>query len=276
MKAMIHHLPPDITADYNWNAAGNHMHTHDFWEFFLVLEGETTHVMPQKKIMRLRKNEGYLLRPHDLHRFTKCTDNYSEIILKISTEQFKKIMDTVKPGLYDKALNYSQAVHVVMTPEKTKFFMENINHLSLSADIDKELPSAISFLFLYIINMVTRTHNFENNYPPWLANFITEIHKPENIQLKSSEIWRLSNYSHSHLIREFQKHTGQKPSDYIKDVKLNYAATLLKRSNLSVLQISSNVGYDSTSHFIRSFTTKFNLSPMQYKSVNKPATKVKK
>ena len=56
--------------------------------------------------------------------------------------------------------------------------------------------------------------------------------------------------------------------EYMINKRLNYAADLLSTTNKSTLEISSLVGYDSYSCFVRLFKKQFNVSPIQYRQHN--------
>lgn len=68
-----------------------------------------------------------------------------------------------------------------------------------------------------------------------------------------------------HLGRLFRKTTGLAFHRYLRALRLFKAADLLRTLTLSVKEISSAVGYTSTSNFSREFTEATGLSPMRYR-----------
>jgi AraC family transcriptional regulator, exoenzyme S synthesis regulatory protein ExsA len=79
--------------------------------------------------------------------------------------------------------------------------------------------------------------------------------------LSLSEIAKLSGRSLSAFKREFQEKFSQSPGIWIKDKKLEHAAFLLKNKMGNVEEIAEMVGYESVSHFIKSFKEKFGVTP---------------
>ncbi|UBM57539.1 AraC family transcriptional regulator [Marinilongibacter aquaticus] len=84
--------------------------------------------------------------------------------------------------------------------------------------------------------------------------------KPLTIQ----ELARLSGRSLSAFKRDFHEHFGAPPAKWIKEKRLERAAFLLKNSSKHVNEIAEEVAYESVSHFIKAFKSKFGVTPAQF------------
>lgn len=71
--------------------------------------------------------------------------------------------------------------------------------------------------------------------------------------------------SPQYLSATFSKHVGLSFSSYLREKRLNYAASLLIRSEYNVTDICFLCGFRNLSHFIRSFENKFIMSPMSFR-----------
>lgn len=72
--------------------------------------------------------------------------------------------------------------------------------------------------------------------------------------------------SRGHLQRKLKNLTGQNPNEFIRIIRLKYAAEILiKRPELSIAEVADMVGFNSQSYFSTAFTKQFNISPSQYK-----------
>ncbi len=69
----------------------------------------------------------------------------------------------------------------------------------------------------------------------------------------------------STLRRLFLKHTGYSPKAFIIRSRMAHAEYLLRKTSLSILDISVNVGYNDISGFNRTFRSLFGMSPLQYR-----------
>lgn len=66
------------------------------------------------------------------------------------------------------------------------------------------------------------------------------------------------------LHRKIHSLTGQSTSEFIRVVRLNRAAQLLKQQHDNITQIAFLVGFNSSSYFSRSFYKHFGVSPSEY------------
>jgi AraC family transcriptional regulator, exoenzyme S synthesis regulatory protein ExsA len=81
--------------------------------------------------------------------------------------------------------------------------------------------------------------------------------------LTLSELAKISGRSLSVFKREFNTKYGRAPGQWIRDKKLDHAAFLLKNSMANVEQAAEEIGFESVSHFIKSFKAKFGKTPKQ-------------
>lgn len=74
------------------------------------------------------------------------------------------------------------------------------------------------------------------------------------------------------LYRKLQGITGQTPKDFIRSIRLKRAAQLLKDSDLSVSEISYQVGFSTPRYFAKLFKEVFGVLPSQYGGKQEPGT----
>jgi AraC-like DNA-binding protein len=70
--------------------------------------------------------------------------------------------------------------------------------------------------------------------------------------------------SRSQLHRKLQSITGQSTGEFIRTVRLKKAAGLILEKQLSVTQISYEVGFNSPSHFTKAFKQLFDCLPSEF------------
>lgn len=64
--------------------------------------------------------------------------------------------------------------------------------------------------------------------------------------------------------RKIQSATGQKPTEFIRTIRLRRAAELLRENRLTITEISYATGFSSVSYFSRCFRTMYGVSPTQF------------
>lgn len=79
------------------------------------------------------------------------------------------------------------------------------------------------------------------------------------------ELAELFNYSSSHFLRLFKNKTGYSPIHYFNHLKIQKACQLLSFTDLSVKEISFELGFEDPLYFSRLFKKSMNMSPLKYK-----------
>lgn len=74
----------------------------------------------------------------------------------------------------------------------------------------------------------------------------------------------LNKYS---FIRSFKKQVGISPYAFLINTRINKAKTLLERTQIPVVQISAEVGFDNINNFIRNFKSRLGITPSQYRKI---------
>ena len=64
--------------------------------------------------------------------------------------------------------------------------------------------------------------------------------------------------------RKIQSATGQKPTEFIRTIRLRRAAELLREGRMTVTEVSDATGFSSVSYFSRCFRALFGVSPLQF------------
>ena len=65
-----------------------------------------------------------------------------------------------------------------------------------------------------------------------------------------------------HRIRNL---TGKTPAELVRDLRLKHACILLKRTNINMSELSTNVGFMTAENFINIFREKFGMTPLEYR-----------
>ena len=65
-----------------------------------------------------------------------------------------------------------------------------------------------------------------------------------------------------HRIRSL---TGKTPAELIRDMRLKHACILLKRTNINMSELATNIGFMTAENFITIFREKFGMTPLEYR-----------
>ena len=59
--------------------------------------------------------------------------------------------------------------------------------------------------------------------------------------------------------------TNKTPAELVRDMRLKHACILLKRTNINMSELASNVGFMTAENFINIFKEKFGMTPLEYR-----------
>jgi YesN/AraC family two-component response regulator len=83
-------------------------------------------------------------------------------------------------------------------------------------------------------------------------------------QLSVETLSRHVGMSRGTLYSKLLELTGQTPVEFIRSVKLDKAAQMLEKSELTIAEIAYSVGFSTPNYFAKSFKVKFNMLPSEY------------
>lgn len=87
--------------------------------------------------------------------------------------------------------------------------------------------------------------------------------------LSIEEMAQNIGYHRTYLSKIFKEQTGQSPSQYLLQIRMERAAQLLQNEQLSIAHIASSVGYEDPLYFSRQFKKWYQQSPSAYRAANR-------
>jgi AraC family transcriptional regulator len=89
------------------------------------------------------------------------------------------------------------------------------------------------------------------------------LHLQDDIDL--AELAKLANMSKFHFLRLFAQATGATPHRYLVRLRLQRAATMLRDTRQTILQVAEACGYRSPGHFAGAFRRQYGVSPTEFR-----------
>lgn len=261
VKKIISKLPPDEINTCLWKEE-TVLHRHSDWEFTSTVDGTGVNIVNGIIYPSIPGNF-YLLGPKHVHKQTSDLPIRRRDIC-VSVERMKKLTDDLSPDLYDELCRQDKPIVIKLSAAAFSELHERLNKadcLDSARSQDAILASLVMFLLgVYVEN------SSEKFVPKDILAFLQRIQDPNVFSLRINDIIGLSSYSHSHFIKLFKKYVGKTIIEYVTDLRLSYAAKLLANTDMSVITVSTSVGYDNSSFFAQKFRAKFNVSPQEYRN----------
>lgn len=246
-------------------------HWHDYFEIFLMIEGNTIHSVNGIK-QELR--EGYLvfIRPGDVHKY-ECAEKCRFLNLTFSKNTMTELIHFFGAGFNAERILREKypPVSILTQGEKDRLFkkFQQINTLKLNSN------SKFKFRMRAFLAEIMSSYFSDEMYSPhpdiphWLEMLCLKMHSKDNFAAGITRMTELSGCTQEHLSRSMKKYYGVTATEYINELRLNYAANMLKNSSMSILEICYDCGFDNTSYFHRKFKEKYGLTPLRFRALNK-------
>lgn len=242
-------------------------HNHNYWELLIMLGGIIIHNY-NNKTEYLSKNDIVLLSPEDIHCFyEEAPHNHLHIL--ISKKLFEKVAVASEFDI-ETYLKSKQKQHIYSLDNEQTANIENIVHSLQAHNFGAQLQLKLTqILFRTVLNYYLYHYavkdSFQKTYSLAFSNIYNILTNKDNISKSVKEIRVMCGYSQSQLYRIFIKYTGQSPILYIQNIKLNYAAQLIKTTDMKIIDISTEVGFNSISNFNTKFKQCYGKTPSKYR-----------
>ncbi len=91
------------------------------------------------------------------------------------------------------------------------------------------------------------------------------IHQHYLRTIALEEVAQIANMTEAAFCRYFKKMTGQSFLDYVNDLRIGHACHLLMETHKTIAEIAYQSGYNSLTHFNRSFQKRKKTTPRQFR-----------
>jgi AraC-like DNA-binding protein len=158
---------------------------------------------------------------------------------------------------------------VVLPIKSDSSILPNMDKLiSMALEKTEDIDIKASCLLVEILTELLLTSSnplLESSEPEYLRRIIDVIEDKYSLKLNLEELSREACVNKYYLTRQFKKYTGQSLYEYIVNFRINKAKEFLKSTSLPVCQIAEKVGFESTSHFVKTFKQNENTTPLKFR-----------
>jgi AraC family cel operon transcriptional repressor len=254
----------------NAEKIGPTLHTHEFFEIFLLIEGQIKHLVNGRSVT-LFDGSMTLIRPNDAHYYRPIPGCACQIInLAISHRAIDDLFAYLGEGFHaQRILDFDMPPAVTLAPtvkHQVIKKMEQLHNIPIHHPDQKQTALRMLLFELVTQYFPLSTLEIEDDIPQWLRKTCEEMQKPENLAAGVPRMLALSAVSAEHLARTSQKFLNQTPTNYVNHLRLTYAANLLTHGDRHIMDIAAEVGFESLSYFYSLFKKNYGLTPRQFRN----------
>lgn len=273
----IEHLKSEDKIDFsngiNFNrlsgsSATPRLHDHDFCEFFLINRGEIIHKINGRSEI-VKENQVVFIRPNDVHGFGNSGAECELYNIAFRNQLLVKCANFAENGLSLEAFYSPEFPPVLDLDEEEKKHV--VNELELAGEELVSNPfSAKTRFYILVLKLFARRFSQSNQLthskiPAWFDDLCSKMKQKNNFILGLTRMQELAYCSPEHLCRSCQSYLDKSPTEFINELRINYAASQLIYSDEKIFAIAMNCGFPNLSHFYHQFKKIYRLSPAAYR-----------
>lgn len=252
------------------------MHWHDYYELWVAMDGGGEYRVGSHQFA-FAPGDVVLVDPLKIHGFVRMRREHAPLVVFFHAEAVAPGGGAVDPGFlsaWDRrpervaprlASNAAVAVHGALLRLARAWF---------EPDPDQRL--ALKVHLLEVLLHLHRAFDPSRGTAPasvsWrgerealLGRVLEYVGQHCHTALAQPEAARVAGMSPSRFRVFFKETTGWGFGDYLRDVRLDRAARLLRETRESVAEIAYQTGFSDQSHLQRLFKAKHGLSPLAYR-----------
>ena len=158
--------------------------------------------------------------------------------------------------------------YVGTSPDYQWLFSQIIQELQLCKSKYEELVSILlRNIFILISRSIESNKKFSDTSEKEVAFAMHYFRKNYNKEISIDKYAESRGFSACWFIRCFKQITGFTPLQYILNLRISNAQSLLESTDYSITEVASAVGYDNPLYFSRLFHKQVGMSPRDYRNV---------
>jgi AraC family cel operon transcriptional repressor len=247
------------------------LHTHDFYELFLITEGSIFHIINEEKVL-LTAGHLVFIRPNDQHYFAQNAKNTFQLLnLAILKQTVNELLHYLGTGFSpDRLLSQKEPPQTMLEKNEIEIILNKFQLLmtippNQSDRIRSEIRSLLANLLIRHFSIPHQQKKNEHILPSWLIQLENEMQKPDAFITGLEKLYECTEKSPEHISRTIKKYYGKTPTQWINNFRLEYAANLLIYSDKTIIMICFDSGFENVSYFYQLFKKKFKASPALYR-----------
>jgi AraC family transcriptional regulator len=233
-------------------------HNHNCISLVCVLSGSFLETFAHKEYICTSQNA--LFKPVEAVHSNHFQKNGSHTIrIQIKNEQIQK---------FGKLASLFEDIRLLSSKENLPIIKKIYEEISAPDDLSELALEGLSLeLFTNFARQLS--NDSTSNDPRWLTRAKDYIHANFNQKLSLSIIAKEVGTHPSHLARVFRQNFNSSIGDYIRNLRLDFAARQIIKTKKSLTEIAAEAGFYDHSHLTNLFKEHFGTTPSNYRTIKR-------
>lgn len=248
-------------------------HCHDHYEIYYLFSGKVRYLIDDE-FFEINSGDIVLINKNKLHMTKKPETIYGENIkIYITKDNVDSLGDNSEK--FNECFDY---IHITV-PENKKKYIDDIFKRLRSEHINNGLFST-QLINNYIYEILSNIYKLifvenEDNLADISTNSneiniaIRYVYNNYSEKLTLSEVAKMVNMNPSYFSRYFKKITGITFMDYVNNIRIKNAVSLITDTDMSLIDIAQACGFNNQSYFCRQFQKIVGCTAGKYKKDKK-------
>ena len=255
---------------YDMNTFPSSLHSHDYYELVIFVEGEINYVC-ESSVYSPKRGDVIIIPPGKFHmsKLKGERTHYKRHVFYLYPNAF----DAVGASLADILIRTNEGVHFSLASrEREEELLTLTEKLSLTLkDRGDGLSRALAFGYIIeifcLLNRKDIRHSGESERLPENILALQQYLDAHYTEINSvSEVAEHFFYSREYVSRLFKKYYDTTILDYIHKLRISKSRALIAEG-MPIIDVCYAVGFSSLSTFIRAFRTATNMTPSEYRKI---------
>lgn len=242
-------------------------HSHAFYEFGVVLTGQCDWWFPGKKRLRLRRGEGLLMAPGQLH----CEEKMTEEPTQIGWLDFHESADESLMPI--RSIRTNRKIHFGEQLTEVRELLEKMQTEMLSSwsDRQKRISLILAELLLLIRRRDAESPVSDKRiraprgaHASALEAAAAYLKNHAHEMIRMEQLARYYSLSLSHFTYLFRKRFDTSPKAYLLQCRLERVQSMMEKGERSVKEMAAAAGCVDSAHFCKWFKAATGVSPLQF------------
>ena len=269
-------IPVAVSLGKGSNRGNIPQHCHDFLELVFVAGGSMVHTLNfssgRQVSYALVAGDVFAILPGESHFYSEsCNVLYYNVMFDFnmlkgelegmsSLESYKTLFarDMVRTKIH---LAYHEKITLETQIRK------------IAGELSMQRPGYVQFVkgaLLEVLITILRQrpvvlHGDSRYDYIGIAKCISCMENAPEKALSAKELASIAGISQSHLYVRFKEATGLSPNEYLLNLRLEKACSMLLERDCIIGEIALDCGFCDSNHFIESFRKRYNLTPGQFR-----------
>lgn len=254
---------PNYSAESHW---------HDDIELIFILSGQMKYNI-NGEIVLLNQSEGIFVNARQLHfgySDKKCECVFLCVLLHPILLCSSRIIEQkyVTPLISNEHIPF---YHLKGNNEWEQKILSSVQNIyDVKDDALSELKIQREFIDLWLalcenVISIQKEQISKNHHLSILKDMLSFINQNYSEKLSLEDIASSGNIGKTGCCAIFKKYINKTPNEYLTELRLRKAVELLKNTDMTVLEISYEVGFSGASYFAETFKKFYACTPKEYR-----------